>query len=519
MTENKRHRNKALRRKFTFILLDVCIVSCSFLFFAWIKPATKSIVLPAYTVPFLYFLGIWVLISVLISKFDIHKAKNSREAIIPVIIANLTIFFVVITLIYLVGNISYSRIIVFGTIFLSGFIEIFLAYFYFSYLKPVYVPDAEEIKTRKPKFYPVDKTFKTDKQEDIKFVENREQVKEIIINESGKPIYDYISQFIDVGNPKNLLVSTTTQFNIDKLPAGTYNSIANLHRINDFRRINKFFESVNTKLPLGGIYIDNAETFGLRKKRILQQYPPIINRIYYMFDFIFMRGFPKLPILKNFYFYATLGRNRVLSRAETLGRLYSCGFEVLEEKYIEGDLYFTARKTKKPYYDETPSYGPLFKMNRIGKNGKTIGVYKFRTMHPYAEYLQDYVVGKYGLSEEGKVANDFRLNFWGKFLRKYWLDELPQLINVFKGDMKLVGVRPLSRNFFNLYSDELKEKRLKHKPGLIPPFYVDLPKSLEEIMESELKYLELYEKKPFKTDFVYFRKAFFNIVFRRARST
>lgn len=209
----------------------------------------------------------------------------------------------------------------------------------------------------------------------------------------------------------------------------------------------------------------------------------------------------------------------MLSRAETLGRLYSCGFEVLEEKYISGQLYFVARKIKEPYFDEDPSYGPLFKMNRIGKDGKIIGVYKFRTMHPFAEYLQDYVVNKYGFSVEGKPANDFRLNFWGKFLRKYWLDEFPQLINVLKGEMKLVGVRPLSRNFFNLYNDELKEKRLRYKPGLVPPFYVDLPGSLDEIMESEMKYLNLYEGKPFKTDLKYFFKAFFNIIFRKARST
>jgi len=229
--------------------------------------------------------------------------------------------------------------------------------------------------------------------------------------------------------------------------------------------------------------------------------------------------FPKLPGLKKFYFFATLGHDRVISRAETLGRLYSCGFEILEEKYVNDKLYFAARKIKNPFYPENPSYGPLFKMNRIGKGGKMIGIFKFRTMHPYAEYLQDYIVKKYGFSAEGKPANDFRLNFWGKILRKYWLDELPQLINILNGEMKIVGVRPLSRNYFNLYTDELKEKRLKYKPGLVPPFYVDLPKTLDEIMGSELKYLRSYEKSPVKTDFKYFYKAFFNILFRKARST
>ncbi len=48
-----------------------------------------------------------------------------------------------------------------------------------------------------------------------------------------------------------------------------------------------------------------------------------------------------------------------------------------------------------------------------------------------------------------------------KIMRKFWLDEFPMFINVFKGEMKLVGVRPLSRHYFSLYSDELKEKKAK----------------------------------------------------------
>jgi len=69
-----------------------------------------------------------------------------------------------------------------------------------------------------------------------------------------------------------------------------------------------------------------------------------------------------------------------------------------------------------------------------------------------------------------------------------------------------------------LYSDELKEKRVKHKPGLIPPFYADMPKTLPEIIESELRYLNEYEKHPLRTDLKYFFKAWENIIFKKARS-
>lgn len=106
----------------------------------------------------------------------------------------------------------------------------------------------------------------------------------------------------------------------------------------------------------------------------------------------------------------------------------------------------------------------------------------------------------------------------GRFLRKTWLDELPMLINWVKGDLKLVGVRPLSSHYFHLYDKELQELRIKTKPGLLPPFYADMPKTLEEIQESERRYLTAYLKNPVRTDWQYFWKAVRNIVLKGKRS-
>jgi lipopolysaccharide/colanic/teichoic acid biosynthesis glycosyltransferase len=139
-------------------------------------------------------------------------------------------------------------------------------------------------------------------------------------------------------------------------------------------------------------------------------------------------------------------------------------------------------------------------------------------MHPFSEYLQDYVFKRNNLEKGGKFKDDFRVTTIGKILRKFWLDELPMIYNMLKGDMKLVGVRPLSRQYFGLYTEELKAKRNKFKPGLIPPFYADMPKTLEEIMDSEMRYLTTYEKRPFRTDWKYFWKAMYNIFIKRARS-
>ena len=225
-----------------------------------------------------------------------------------------------------------------------------------------------------------------------------------------------------------------------------------------------------------------------------------------------------MPVFKQIYFSITKGRNRVLSRAETYGRIISCGFEIIETRDIGDVQYFACKKITEPFFPDNPTYGALIKLRRHGKDGELFSVYKLRTMHAYSEYLQEFVYKTSKLQEGGKFKDDFRITTEGKFFRKFWLDELPMIFNVLKGDMKIVGVRPLSSHYFNLYTDELKEERVKHKPGLIPPFYVDMPKTLDEIMESEMKYLKAYSKHPFITDLKYFFKAWTNIIFRKARS-
>jgi len=122
------------------------------------------------------------------------------------------------------------------------------------------------------------------------------------------------------------------------------------------------------------------------------------------------------------------------------------------------------------------------------------------------------------LQKGGKFKNDFRITTWGKILRRLWIDEIPMLFNLFKGQLKFVGVRPLSKHYLSLYSNELKEKRKGVKPGLVPPFYADLPSTLDEIMESEIRYINAYKEHPFVTDLKYFFKASANILFNSARS-
>ncbi len=349
------------------------------------------------------------------------------------------------------------------------------------------------------------------------FIDYRETEK-LITQEAGEGTLNFIKKHVPLNNGSSAIFATSTRFNIDKLPKKKYHNIVNLYGVNSYRWINKFFESVNSKLPIGGIFVNKVETYSNRREKILSKSFFPLNWILYAFDVLFHRVFPKVPATKKFYFWATKGRDRVLSMAETYGRLYSCGFEIIDEQQIDGQLYFVSRKIKDPFYPENPTYGALIKLKRHGKNGELFTVYKLRTMHAYSEYLQEYIFEKNHLGEGGKFKNDFRVTTEGKLFRKFWLDELPMFINIFRGEMKIVGVRPLSSHYFNLYSEELKNERIKHKPGLIPPFYADMPGTLEEIMESEMRYLLAFQKSPFLTDLKYFIKAWTNIIVRRARS-
>ena len=141
---------------------------------------------------------------------------------------------------------------------------------------------------------------------------------------------------------------------------------------------------------------------------------------------------------------------------------------------------------------KSDSKGPVFyKQVRVGQNGIDFGLFKFRSMVVDAD--------KKGLITVG--GRDPRITRSGYFIRKYKLDELPQLINVLLGDMSLVGPRPEVRKYVELYTDE-QQKVLSVKPGITDYAsieYMDeneiLGKSndpektyIEEIMPEKIKY-------------------------------
>jgi lipopolysaccharide/colanic/teichoic acid biosynthesis glycosyltransferase len=238
----------------------------------------------------------------------------------------------------------------------------------------------------------------------------------------------------------------------------------------------------------------------------------------FLLPFFFVRR----RFLPNFFLFnriKTFRKNRVLSLAEILGRIFYAGFEVIEFDNQGSQYLITFRKVKEPNLNKYNNEGLIIGLERMSSNQKYFSLYKLRTMHPYSEFVQDLLLRKNGFSKSGKIENDIRLTKYGKIIRKYYIDELPQLINVLQGQLKLVGVRAVSTVYYEALPEELKELRKHIKPGCIPPYVADgLKASFENACQSEINYLLKYKERPIRTDIIYFFKTFYNIIFKSIRS-
>lgn len=341
---------------------------------------------------------------------------------------------------------------------------------------------------------------------------------ELIARSAGPFALEYVIRRLDIESAATSIHLTNDIAAISTLPQTQYAAIANLARLNDIRRLNKFLEAVNEKLAEGGRLVGCVQTAEIREREIRKAYVPVVAQAYLCGEWLLKRACPKLPVLKQFYFLVTNGRDRALTLTEALGRLYCCGFRIEHMEEHGGLLFFSAVKERRPAFDAAPSYGVLFRMHRIGKGGRDIIVWKIRTMHAYAEYLQQYVYERNNLDGGGKFKDDFRVMPIGRILRAIWLDELPMIWNLVKRDVKLVGVRPLSRHYLNLLSAEARERRRHYTPGLIPPYYADLPNTIEEFVASEQRYFDAYDQAPFRTDVRYLLLALRNILIHGVRS-
>ena len=347
-----------------------------------------------------------------------------------------------------------------------------------------------------------------------------QSIRQSVLSVTTEEDYRMLLEKAHLDSSQTKCVCDRDRFAFLQIPDYQYRTLVDLTLLNDTRGINKRFCIVNQKLPDDGRYVCCYRPQEYIKSKILKRYPWGINRLIYAMYFFHKRVWPRLLLTSRLYYDVTKGRKRMLSKTEVFGRLYYCGFEVDEVVPMGHIEYVFAHRHSQPYpQEQIKVYGPLIKLPRVCKNKEIKYFYKFRTMHPYAEYIQKYVFdARGGMDIADKSNDDWRITSWGRFLRKYWLDELPMLINWLKRDVKLVGVRPISKTMFATYPEWLQDKRTKAKPGLIPPFYIDHPKTFDELFASEDKYLTEYLQHPIRTDIKYFFLTMRSILTRKTHS-
>jgi len=157
---------------------------------------------------------------------------------------------------------------------------------------------------------------------------------------------------------------------------------------------------------------------------------------------------------------------------------------------------------------DSPGAGPIFVQTRVGRDGKEFKFYKFRSMCPNAEEKLKELLKQNEMDGPAfKMKDDPRITRVGKFIRKTSIDELPQLWNILKGDMSIVGPRPALPREVAQYNDYMRQ-RLIVTPGLtcywqIQPRRNDL--TFEEWMELDIKYIQ---ERSFKVDWMIIFKTF-----------
>lgn len=184
----------------------------------------------------------------------------------------------------------------------------------------------------------------------------------------------------------------------------------------------------------------------------------------------------------------------------------------------DGKVIDCLLRPRKKQKGEKIKKGPIYSSTRVGKGGKEFKFYKIRSMCPGAEDMKQALIDA-GLNEADppafKMKDDPRITSFGRFLRKTSFDEVPQLFNIFKGDMSVVGPRPPLPDEVSEYTEEQK-KRLDVKGGLLCLWQIQPNRnslSFEDWVTLDLEYIQ---RRSLWLDFKIIVKGAYMVLFDRS---
>ncbi len=157
---------------------------------------------------------------------------------------------------------------------------------------------------------------------------------------------------------------------------------------------------------------------------------------------------------------------------------------------------------------DSPGASPIYVQKRVGKNGREFKFYKFRSMVPNADTMLESLLAQNEMNGPAfKMKDDPRITRFGRIIRRVCIDELPQLLNILKGEMSFVGPRPPLPREVEMY-DEYQRQRLSVTPGLTCYWQIQPQRnsvSFDDWMKCDLKYIK---ERSFKTDMIIILKTF-----------
>ena len=344
---------------------------------------------------FLILISSWGLGTLLTNRYKEPITINHYYEIAPYIKAAIFTFLFLIFFIFILRINPSSMKIIYKASFIHSLVEV-IAFFLFFFGKSKSLNGYKEYSKNQSNAVNGQQTLEdtnTGSVEPNNCYEKKELSKSIAIFgfDYSKTLTNFIWKNIKQENysRENItILNTSSTINVELLNDLSKDLLINTHPLNDFRRINEYLLSSYAKLKAGRFLIGSFIPLENMKKNLRSKMPHFLYFIILPFYFIFHRVFPKLAITKQIYFILTNGKNRVVSKAEILGRLSFCGYELIDDTNYEDRIYFICKKKKTISNEKFPSYGPIVKLKRVGYLGELVYIYKLRTMYPYSEFIQ-----------------------------------------------------------------------------------------------------------------------------------